>query len=137
MEIVVSISFSVPDQLADLKARVRKLIAYEVIPIKSESRPGPQGPEQLRRRDPVARAPDWLGLFFRTPRKAGVAEKRINELDRVFPNLYKVTGHSPTILTGLIEFVYSLLRECIAAFARWCRPDPTVRHFTNIKRLSS
>jgi len=39
-------------------------------------------------------------------------KRRIRELDGEFLNLYKIIGHNPTMLTGWIEFAYSLRRDC-------------------------
>ena len=39
-------------------------------------------------------------------------KQRIRELDGEFLNLYKIIGHNPTMLTGWIEFAYSLRRDC-------------------------
>ena len=39
-------------------------------------------------------------------------KKRIRALDGEFLNLYKIIGHNPTMLTGWIEFAYSLRRDC-------------------------
>jgi alkylhydroperoxidase family enzyme len=39
-------------------------------------------------------------------------KQRIRALDGEFLNLYKIIGHNPTMLTGWIEFAYSLRRDC-------------------------
>ena len=39
-------------------------------------------------------------------------KQRIRELEGEFLNLYKVLGHNPTLLSGWIEFAYSLRRDC-------------------------
>ena len=69
----MSISFSVPEELASLQARVRAFIADRVIPLESDPRPGAHGPHDALRRELVARAraagllsphvaPDYGGL---------------------------------------------------------------------------
>jgi 4-carboxymuconolactone decarboxylase len=39
-------------------------------------------------------------------------KQRIRELEGEFLNLYKIIGHNPTLLSGWIEFAYSLRRDC-------------------------
>ncbi len=39
-------------------------------------------------------------------------KQRIVELEGEFLNLYKIIGHNPTLLSGWIEFAYSLRRDC-------------------------
>jgi alkylhydroperoxidase family enzyme len=40
------------------------------------------------------------------------SKQRIRALDGEFLNLYRIIGHNPTMLTGWIEFAYSLRRDC-------------------------
>lgn len=42
-------------------------------------------------------------------------KQRIRELEGEFLNLYRIIGHNPTLLSGWIEFAYSLRRDCATA----------------------
>jgi acyl-CoA dehydrogenase len=52
----MSIAFQIPDDLLALQSRVRAFVAEQVIPLETDRRCGPHGPDETLRRELIARA---------------------------------------------------------------------------------
>jgi acyl-CoA dehydrogenase len=52
----MSIAFQIPDHLLALQSRVRAFVAEQVIPLETDRRCGPHGPDETLRRELIARA---------------------------------------------------------------------------------